>query len=85
MPRGEKRENERSMVYIDNLCQGLLLADDVPAANGQAYWIADEEPYTMNRILDTVERLLEQEFRIRCAHRRLRLPGLASQLAIPPR
>jgi nucleoside-diphosphate-sugar epimerase len=74
-------ENRRSMAYIDNLCQGLLLAESTAGAVGETYWIADERPYTMNEILDTVERLLEDEFSIPCKHRRLRLPGLASQVA----
>jgi nucleoside-diphosphate-sugar epimerase len=74
-------ENRRSMAYIDNLCQGLLLAEACEQASGQTYWIADERPYTMNEVLDTVERLLEEEFSIPCAHRRLRLPGIASQIA----
>lgn len=74
-------ENRRSMAYIDNLCQGLLLAESTPRAAGETYWIADERPYTMNEILDTVERLLESEFSIPCKHRRLRLPGVASQIA----
>ncbi len=74
-------ENLRSMSYLDNLCQGLLLAARHDAANGQAYWIADRRPYSMREIVDTVERLLETEFGRRCAHRRLRLPGLASGVA----
>jgi nucleoside-diphosphate-sugar epimerase len=73
--------NRRSMAYIDNLCQGLILAGTVEKANGQTYWIADERPYTMNEIVDTVERLLETEFKIPCAHKRLRLPGFASEVA----
>jgi nucleoside-diphosphate-sugar epimerase len=74
-------ENRRSMVYIDNLCQGLLLAEAVERANGETYLIADERPYTMNEVLDTVERLLEEEFSIPCAHRRLKLPGVAAEMA----
>jgi nucleoside-diphosphate-sugar epimerase len=74
--------NRRSMAYIDNLCQGLLLAAAHERANGQIYWIADERPYPMTEIIDTVERLLEREFGIPCAHRRLRLPGLASEAAM---
>jgi nucleoside-diphosphate-sugar epimerase len=73
--------NRRSMAYIDNLAQGLLLAEAVERANGQVYWIADLRPYTMNEVLDTVERLLEGEFGMRCAHKRLKLPGLASEIA----
>jgi nucleoside-diphosphate-sugar epimerase len=35
----------------------------------------------MNEIVDTVERLLEKEFGQKCAHKRMRLPGLASGVA----
>jgi nucleoside-diphosphate-sugar epimerase len=74
-------ENRRSMSYLDNLCQGLMLAAHVEQASGQTYWIADRRPYTMNEIVDTVERLLDREFGGGCAHRRLRLPGWAADLA----
>lgn len=74
-------ENLRSMSYIDNLCQGLLLAATSPRAAGQLYWIADRRPYSMNEIIDTIERLLEREFGQTCVHRRLRLPSLASEVA----
>jgi len=74
-------KNLRSMSYIDNLCQGLLLAESTPAANGQVYWIADRRPYSMNEIVDTIERLLETEFRHTCAHKRFCLPSLASSIA----
>ncbi len=74
-------QNLRSMSYIDNLCQGLMLADRHAAANGQIYWIADRRPYSMNEIIDTIERLLETEFSQRCTHKRMRLPGIASDVA----
>jgi nucleoside-diphosphate-sugar epimerase len=74
-------ENRRSMAYIDNLVQGLILAAITPEADGQIYWIADERPYTMNEIVDTVERLLEDEFEQRCAYKRQRLPELAASTA----
>jgi nucleoside-diphosphate-sugar epimerase len=73
--------NRRSMAYVDNLCQGLLLAAGTEAANGRTYWIADAQPYTMNEVVDTVERLLETEFGQTCAHKRMRLPGAASEVA----
>jgi nucleoside-diphosphate-sugar epimerase len=73
-------ENPRSMSYIDNLCQGFLLAA-AAATPAPAYWIADARPYTMNEIVNTVERLLEEEFKTPCAHRRRHLPGLASTVA----
>lgn len=72
----------RSMGYVDNLCQGLLLAALVEKAAGQTYWIADERPYTMNEVVDTVERLLAEDFHLPVEYKRLRLPGLASEAAM---
>ena len=74
-------ENLRSMAYVDNLCQGLILAAITERANGQVYWIADRKPYSMNEIVDTIERLLEKEFGHKCAHKRMRLPSVASEVA----
>ena len=33
----------RSMVYVDNLVQGVALAERHPAAAGQAFWVADRD------------------------------------------
>jgi nucleoside-diphosphate-sugar epimerase len=74
-------DNLRSMTYVDNLCQGMLLAATVPTANGRVFWIADRRPYSMNEILNTVEQLLEDEFKLTCRHKRLRLPRLAGTTA----
>jgi nucleoside-diphosphate-sugar epimerase len=71
----------RSMAYVDNLALGLRLAAE-KAASGTAYWIADERPYTMNEIVDTVEDLLEKQFEVRCARKRMRLPNVASEIAL---
>ena len=73
--------NLRSMVYIDNLCQAILLSLQMPQANGQTYWIADSRPYAMTEITDTIERLMETEFGIPVTHRRLRLPSVACDAA----
>ena len=75
-------ENLRSMAYTENLAQGVLRAALSENAAGQIYWIADAEPYTMNQVVDTVERLLETEFDIPCRRKRLRLPGLAAEVAL---
>ncbi len=74
--------NPRSMAYVDNLVQGLVLAAVTGKARGQTYWIADRRPYAMNEIVDTVERLLHQEFQLPAKHGRLRLPGIASEVAL---
>jgi nucleoside-diphosphate-sugar epimerase len=35
----------------------------------------------MNQIIDTIERLLEKEFGQECKHKRMKLPGFASEVA----
>jgi nucleoside-diphosphate-sugar epimerase len=42
-------EQRRSMVYIDNLVDGVIAAELTPAARGKAYWIADRRPYSRQR------------------------------------
>jgi nucleoside-diphosphate-sugar epimerase len=73
-------ENYRSMAYTENLAEGLILCA-TRARSGETYWLADERSYAMNEIVDTIERLLEEEFGQKCAHRRLRLPGIVSKVA----
>ena len=75
-------DNRRSMAYVDNICQGLLLCESVEAADGRTYWIADERAYMMNEIVDTIESVLEDDFGIAVAHERRRLPGCASEIAL---
>src|ERR1700741_2909401 len=36
--------NMRSMAYIDNLCQGMMLAALTDKARGHVYWSADRRP-----------------------------------------
>ena len=67
-------EARRSMSYVDNTSLGLLLAAASDRAAGETYWIADERPYSMNEIVDTVEDLLENDFGMEVAHDRMRLP-----------
>lgn len=76
--------NLRSLAYVDNLAQGLLLCARAPlpaGATSRTYWLADARPYPFAEILDTVEDLLERDFGLPCARRRLRLPRLVPLLA----
>lgn len=73
--------NLRSMAYVDNLCQGLLLGDRTASARGEAFWIADERPYAMTEIIETVENVMERDFGIPVTRKRLRLPSMASDVA----
>ena len=74
-------DNRRSMAYVDDICQGLHLCEQVEKARGNVYWIADRRPYPMTEIIDTIERVLEQDFGVKCAHKRMKLPGFASGFA----
>jgi nucleoside-diphosphate-sugar epimerase len=82
MPSVGSGDNMRSMAYVDNIVQGLLLAESTPAAAGNTYWIADREAYSMNRIVDTVADVLEQDFGMKVSRKRARLPSVVSELAL---
>ncbi len=70
----------RSMVYVDNLVQGVLLAELVATSPGRAWWIADARPYTVNEIVATVGRALTDEgFDVR--PNRARVPDVVGRLA----
>ena len=75
-------EARRSMSYVDNTSLGLLLGAAADEAAGETYWIADERPYSMNEIVDTVEDLLEKDFGMEVAHDRMKLPSAASEVAL---
>jgi nucleoside-diphosphate-sugar epimerase len=74
-------KNRRSMAYIDNIVQGLLLCERAAEIGGRVYWIADARPYEMNEILGTIEDVLEKDFSIPVARKRRRLPSVASDVA----
>jgi len=75
-------KNLRSMVYIDNLCQGIILSAIIDGVNGETYWIADEKPYSMNEIIGKVKELLENEFSQSCSRKQLKLPNIVSEIAL---
>jgi nucleoside-diphosphate-sugar epimerase len=70
----------RSMVYVDNLVQGVALAERHPDAPGRAFWIADARPYAMHEILATVKQALRDEG-LEVADRQLRMPAVVGQVA----
>jgi nucleoside-diphosphate-sugar epimerase len=70
----------RSMVYVDNLVDGVLAAELVPAASGRGFWIADARPYLVTEIVDTVGRALTDEgFSVKPGG--MRLPAIAGRVA----
>jgi nucleoside-diphosphate-sugar epimerase len=75
-------EARRSMSYVDSTSLGLLLAAASHRAAGRTYWIADERPYSMNEIVGTVEDVLEKNFGMEVDHGRMKLPSVASEVAL---
>ena len=76
---GDGRQR-RSMVYVDNLVQGIVRAELTATPPGRGWWIADAEPYEVNDIVATVGRALEAEgFTV--TPNRTRLPALAGRVA----
>ncbi len=74
--------NRRSMAYVDNICQGLLLCEAHDAAAGQIYWIADERPYPMREVIDTVALVLAEDFGMKVEPGYFKLPGWVSEVAL---
>lgn len=70
----------RSMVFIENLVEGIVRAELTPTAPGLAWWIADERPYTITEIVETVGRALADEgYDVK--PNRLKLPSLVGDIA----
>jgi nucleoside-diphosphate-sugar epimerase len=72
---------KRSMVYTDNLVQGLLRAEVADKAPGNAYWVADAEAYELRGILATVRRALAAEGLAVSGPERVPLPRVAARAA----
>jgi nucleoside-diphosphate-sugar epimerase len=71
----------RSVSYVDAIADAAVRAARTPAAAGHTYWIADARPYPMREIVDTIETVLAEDFGLNVARGRLRLPGLAADVA----
>jgi len=64
--------NKRSMTYVHNLVDGMLMAANKKSASGQTYWIADEKPYRTIEIYLTIAEILGVEIKPRF------IPGIVS-------
>jgi len=65
--------NLRSVSYVDSVVQAILLALQIPQANGEVFWIADEKPYSSIEIYQTIAKLLG----VKNLHPR-KIPGVSS-------
>ena len=73
--------NVRSMAHTTNIAQGLIRSAIEDKANGQTYWIADKVPYSFNKIIDTIRKVMENEFKMNCKSSKINLPNIASFMA----
>lgn len=74
-------EQQRSMVFTENLVDGCLRAETATNAAGRAYWIADAEPYPLATILETVREALIAEGLTVTSRSPIRLPAGVSIIA----
>lgn len=74
-------KNKRSMGYVDNLSAGIMLLAQKERTNGAVYWLADEEPYSMETIINTVKTSLSEDFGIKVVDRQIKVPGQISDVA----
>ncbi len=72
---------QRSMVFTGNLVHGMLLAETAASAPGNAYWIADAEPYELRRVFETIRAALVAEGLDVTERQPLRIPALVGSVA----
>ena len=76
-----RADNLRSMVYIENLIDGILLSLRPRKTNFDTFWIADEKPYSMLEIVQTVSDVLLEDFNINVKQNKIFLPKFIPQVA----
>ena len=76
---GDGRQR-RSMVYVDDLVEGVLRAELVECPSGRGWWIADARPYEVNEIVSAVAEALAAAG-LDVARRQLRVPALVARAA----
>jgi nucleoside-diphosphate-sugar epimerase len=70
----------RSMVYVEDLVDGIVRAELVDCRPGRGWWIADERPYPLAEIVATVRDALAGAG-LRVSDRQLRIPAFIGRAA----
>ena len=70
----------RSMVYVDDLVQGVIKAELVDCPPGAGWWIADTRPYEINEIVAAVTGALAAAG-LGVARRQLHVPAIVGRVA----
>jgi nucleoside-diphosphate-sugar epimerase len=56
-----KGDNLRSLCFIGNLVEGLMLLANKADVNGKTYILSDNSPYTLNEIIKTGSKVIQQK------------------------
>jgi nucleoside-diphosphate-sugar epimerase len=59
-----KGDNPRSLCFVDNLVDGLMLLANKPGANGKLYILSDDSPYTFDEIITTICGIIGQKVKV---------------------
>lgn len=58
-------DNWRSLCFIENLVEGLLLLANKADVHGKIYILSDSSPYTFNGIIETVSSIIKHKIKIK--------------------
>ncbi|HVO66020.1 MAG TPA: NAD(P)-dependent oxidoreductase [Syntrophales bacterium] len=59
-----KGDNPRSLCFIDNLVDGLMLLANKPETNGKLYILSDHSPYAVDEIVTAISAAIGQKVRV---------------------
>jgi nucleoside-diphosphate-sugar epimerase len=59
-----KGDNLRSLCFIGNLVEGLMLLASKPDVDGKTYILSDNSPYTFDEIITTISIVIEQAIKV---------------------
>ena len=57
-------DNLRSLCFIDNLVEGLVLLASKPNVDGKTYILSDNSPYTYNEMIEPISKALQQKLKL---------------------
>ncbi len=72
---------KRSLAYVDSIVSGIFLSASNEKADNKVYWLSDDEPYYMIDIVETIKKVLKEDFLIKSRDGNLHLPNFISDVA----
>jgi nucleoside-diphosphate-sugar epimerase len=70
-----KEDNPRSLSFIGNLVDGLMLLANKPDTNGKIYILSDHAPYAFDEIITTISAVMGQKIKV------VRLPSILGNIS----